>query len=464
MKRIISLFLSVFLVLTFSACNDKNVSSQNNESPFIESSMTDNSSLSANNQTEETPNNTSVNQNSFIPQSNIDTSKENSDDKLEVSDKNDDYLENKQENVDLRPEKITKTFDYQDNFRIPDKIVTGNFKDPDCNNTIPYTLYFPADYSPSKKYPVLFYLHGAGSRGSDNAKHLTQASTLFEVNGDLISQAFVICPQCPENGWWYLDKNYYGDNNGYLSTAVKLLQNVLDTYPTDRNRVYVTGLSMGGFGTWEALSRYSNLFAAGIPACGWGDSSMANILKEIPIWIFHGTADTTVSFQSSQSMFDAIKNAGGNKIHFTKLQNVGHDAWFYAFRDRKAISWLFSQNKIKNPAGNYEYISYLEVRDPDGNIIINENDFIKNRVGFLKDSNMKFTIILSENGTTKLSKAYLKYYGKEFKVLSGGKEIYYFTVTDKLNDDKFVIDSYFKFANYAGINRILNNYKNYQKS
>lgn len=143
----------------------------------------------------------------------------------------------------------------------------------------------PENYTSTKKYPVILFLHGAGEIGSDNEKHIENIKNILEYNYDLVSQAFVLCPQSSE--WWDLDREYTGDQNGTLGSALHLLQAIQKSYSCDNNRIYVTGLSMGGYATWDLLEEYGDIFAAGIPVCGGGNSKKAYKLKDIPIRIYH---------------------------------------------------------------------------------------------------------------------------------------------------------------------------------
>ncbi len=219
-----------------------------------------------------------------------------------------------------------------------------SFSDPVNGRTLVYTLIMPDDYDESKQYPVVFYLHGAGEMGNDNQTHLgNMVYDLYTYNEKILSSAFMLCPQCPSGGWWSLD-TVNGVPQGDLGSALRILSLVTENYSCDEDRIYVMGLSMGGYATWTLLQEYGDMFAAGVPICGWGDISYSYKLKDIPIWIYHGTADTTVDFNRSKEMYDAIISAGGTKVHFTELPGVEHNAWDYAEFDSQMIKWLFSQN------------------------------------------------------------------------------------------------------------------------
>lgn len=217
--------------------------------------------------------------------------------------------------------------------------------------TLPYRLYVPADYDPSKSYPVLLFLHGAGERGNDNESHVNATvQNLFNKRPDTLSQTIVICPQCPAGEQWvdypWANGNYSTDSvkeSKALSTAYEILESILDNFSCDKDRVYIMGLSMGGYGTWDMLVRHGDTFAAGVPLCGGGDPSKAEYLKDIPIWTYHGTADGTVKYEGTNEMYNAIVAAGGTKITFTSVENAGHNVWTEATCNAKLIDWLFAQ-------------------------------------------------------------------------------------------------------------------------
>jgi predicted peptidase len=130
-----------------------------------------------------------------------------------------------------------------------------------------------------------------------------------------------------------------------MKIAVAILDEVLKTEPIDPDRVYLTGLSMGGYGTWDLAERMPKRFAAAVPICGGGDDTKANRLVGLPLWAWHGDADPAVPVERSRQMIAAIKTAGGN-AKFTELPGVGHDSWTKAYTDPEgAIPWLFEQRR-----------------------------------------------------------------------------------------------------------------------
>ena len=224
-----------------------------------------------------------------------------------------------------------------------------------AGNSMPYRLFVPPNYDPKKQYPVILSLHGAGSRGEDNLEHLrewTAAWTDDSVQSKYPS--FIIMPQTrksKELGTWsgttWKTVTYNMDEvpeSGSLRLAREILADVIARHSIDTKRVYVMGASMGGCGTWAFCMRYPDIVAAAIPVCGNSDVTKASILKDIPIWTFHGDQDTTVPFDASVQMVDAIKAAGGTKIRFTVYPGVSHSSFRLFWREGAVVDWLFAQN------------------------------------------------------------------------------------------------------------------------
>ena len=127
-----------------------------------------------------------------------------------------------------------------------------------------------------------------------------------------------------------------------MQLFIQLLDKVLKEYPIDPARIYVTGVSMGGFGTWDLLARFPTRFAAAVPICGGGDESTAAKIKHVPIWAFHGALDHTVPPEKSRSMIQALQRAGGLP-GYTEYPDIEHNSWVWAYRDPHLMVWLFKQ-------------------------------------------------------------------------------------------------------------------------
>ncbi len=220
-------------------------------------------------------------------------------------------------------------------------------------DTLPFRQYYP-DANPNKKLPLVIFLHGSGERGSDNEAQLKWSIGSW-TTADFSAQypIFIVAPQCPTNQTWQ-SANFTEDRKmpySMLATPSKpmaallqLIEKLKRTLPIDTNRIYITGLSMGGYGAIEAMMYRPNLFAAAIPVCGAGDSSKVGLIKHIPQWYVHGVDDAAVPVHHSVNLVNALLKAGA-KPGFTMLPEVGHFAWHQAYSDKNIITWLFRQRK-----------------------------------------------------------------------------------------------------------------------
>jgi predicted peptidase len=229
------------------------------------------------------------------------------------------------------------------------------------DDTLQCRILTPQNFSLKKKYPLVVFLHGAGERGDDNEKQLTWGAELFldSINRSRYP-AIVIFPQCPENqSWAHIRRGTEKDSlGGFLFDSAilvtKPLQLVMDFIDTlvahgniDRQRIYVGGLSMGGFGTFDILWRRPDLFAAAFPICGGGmPEKAASMRKKIPVWVFHGDQDDIVPAAHSRRMVKALKAAGA-EVRYTEYPGVGHDSWKNAFAEPQLMSWIFSKQMKK---------------------------------------------------------------------------------------------------------------------
>ncbi len=219
--------------------------------------------------------------------------------------------------------------------------------------TLNYRLYVPKNYDCGERYPLLVFLHGAGERGSDNTAQLNHAVQLMfnDVNSP-VYDSIVLVPQCPEGSQWVMTpwaKGCYSTENVPESRELEMVCEVMDelgdTYNVDADRVYVTGLSMGGFGAWDMLMRHGSRFAAGMPICGGGDPDYAKLLKRIPIRTFHGSEDDSVPVTGTRRMYASIKREGGELIDYTEFDGCGHNVWDLVYNDPANLQWLCSQSR-----------------------------------------------------------------------------------------------------------------------
>lgn len=226
-------------------------------------------------------------------------------------------------------------------------------------DTLRYRILYPKVFDASKSYPLILFLHGAGERGSDNEKQLVHGSNLFlDDNNRTDFPAIVIFPQCPENEYWAnvnIQTNADGrrefvfTNGGEPTKPMKLLlefvKYVEKNEQVNPQRMYVGGLSMGGMGTFELLSRLPKTFVAAFPICGGGYPNAAKkYAKKVNMWIFHGQDDAVVPVKFSEDMAEAIKEYGGNP-KLTIYPGVNHNSWDNAFAEPDLLNWLFNQMK-----------------------------------------------------------------------------------------------------------------------
>lgn len=222
------------------------------------------------------------------------------------------------------------------------------------NGTVcPCAVYVPPDYTPDKAWPLIVFLHGSGERGDDGVLQT-------EVGiGPALRQhperypAVVLLPQCPRDLFW----------NVVLEHIEAAMTQAMEQYNIDRDRIYLTGISMGGYGTWLWGAMKTDTFAALMPVCGGGhvlDISLISKkaigkcfgtfedrvekLATIPIWAFHGADDDTVPPRCSREMVELVKAAGGN-VHYTEFEGTGHNSWDQAYAHEEALQWLFEQRK-----------------------------------------------------------------------------------------------------------------------
>ena len=199
-----------------------------------------------------------------------------------------------------------------------------------------YLLFLPQDYDQKESWPLLVFLHGAGERGDDLElvkKH--GPPKIVESKKDF--PFVVLSPQCGQRGW-------------RLEPLMALIDNIAARHKIDPDRIYVTGLSMGGFGTWALAAAYPHKFAAIAPICGGGDLKQAERIKQLPVWAFHGAKDEVVPPERSREMVDALQAAGGN-VRLTIYPEAGHDSWTESYDNPELYSWLLQHKRTRADAG-----------------------------------------------------------------------------------------------------------------
>jgi len=222
-----------------------------------------------------------------------------------------------------------------------------------ADKSIKYHLMKPVDFDAKKSYPVLLFLHGMGGCGSNNKKNLTDAGVPKIFADDKLRRkypAIVLVPQCPRGSFWA--GSIRGRKRPTMDALViGMLEAVGKEFKVDKRRCYITGLSLGGFGTFGTVSARPDLFAAAVPVCGgWAKGKGIKGMATVPFWIFHGGADNVVPARLSKEMADALKAAGGTVKH-TEYPGVGHNSWTRAYNTPGLWQWLFAQKKPeKKPA------------------------------------------------------------------------------------------------------------------
>ena len=222
------------------------------------------------------------------------------------------------------------------------------------NDTLNYRILKPLNYNPNEQYPVHLFLHGSGERGNDNSSQLTHGGKLFlkKENREKYN-SWVIFPQCSENDRWpSLSSDQWNNSfnnkiskpNKSLGLVIKLMDEFIEKKQVDKQRIYVSGLSMGGMGAFEILFRRPDMFAAATPICGNGIPQLAKLYAEkVPLWIFHGSDDNVVSPKYSLAMAKAIIEAGGSP-KMTLYENTGHGSWNNAFAEKNFLKWIHSKS------------------------------------------------------------------------------------------------------------------------
>ncbi|MGE5683266.1 MAG: prolyl oligopeptidase family serine peptidase [Bacillota bacterium] len=197
--------------------------------------------------------------------------------------------------------------------------------------SLDYLLYTPNDYSSDgKKWPLVLFLHGAGERGA-NLNYVKRHGPPKLVEQGKSFPFILVSPQCPDDSIWYPD------------ILGGLLDQIEKDYNIDTDREYVTGLSMGGYGTWKMAETYPKRFAAIAPVCGWSSVDTVCTLKHLPIWVFHGKKDKVVPFDRSDVLVKTLKKCGGN-VQFTVYPDAAHDSWTETYDNPKLYEWMLNQS------------------------------------------------------------------------------------------------------------------------
>lgn len=197
-----------------------------------------------------------------------------------------------------------------------------------------YLLYLPPDYEAHDSWPLILFLHGRGERG-DNLELVKKHGLPKKLDSGESLPFVIISPQCPAGSYWTEE----------LDALNALLDDVLANLKVDAHRVYLTGLSMGGSGTWYLAARYPQRFAAIVPICGVGNRIAAQErLQNMPVWVFHGDADPIIPISESEKMVEALQSVDGN-VRFTVYPGVEHDSWTAAYNTPELYDWFLSHSR-----------------------------------------------------------------------------------------------------------------------
>ncbi|MBW8035084.1 MAG: prolyl oligopeptidase family serine peptidase [Planctomycetes bacterium] len=199
-----------------------------------------------------------------------------------------------------------------------------------------YLFYLPEGYGKEDHaWPLMIFLHGVGESGSDLERVKSHGPAKMAAENRNLP--FIIAsPQCPKGKWW----------PNQQAKVMALVDEIVENYNVDESRIYLTGLSMGGYGTWSIACINPDRFAAIVPICGGGTPYIAGNLKNVPVWAFHGAKDKTVRLRESQKMVDKVNRKGGD-AKLTVYPEAGHDSWTETYNNEEVYKWLLSHSKNK---------------------------------------------------------------------------------------------------------------------
>jgi predicted peptidase len=212
--------------------------------------------------------------------------------------------------------------------------------EPEVFEDLPYRVLLPHDYSPTRKYPLVVFLHGSGERGKDNVSQLTKGVGAFNTRH--VRSRFpciVVAPQAPPGGSF--GGAWYPSLWSTQDAVMRLTKELASRRSVDETRVYLTGLSMGAIGGWEILVRHPGVFAAAMLVCGEPKVEWARDLGKTPIWAFHGAGDDVVPIEPARALCTELTRRG-HHVKWTEYPDVAHVSWDLAFDDPAVYPWLFS--------------------------------------------------------------------------------------------------------------------------
>jgi predicted esterase len=240
---------------------------------------------------------------------------------------------------------------------LAERMLIGKLSRPGLAYDLPYRLFVPTGYSEARRYPLIVFLHGSGSNGTDNLRQLTPSVGVLLGRAQSVEPAFVLVPQAPEGDKWVSGsvgppfRNYRQADRAQSPAAQLVLigmDELLVRYAIDPDRIYLTGASAGGAGTWDLITRNgTGRFAAAIPVTGANDPSRAPVIARLPIWAFHGAEDDLSPVENAREMVGNLR-ALGSPVKYTEYPGVGHDSWGPAYAEPQLFPWLFAQRRGGN--------------------------------------------------------------------------------------------------------------------
>lgn len=198
-----------------------------------------------------------------------------------------------------------------------------------------YAEYLPVGFDEGCKYPLVIFLHGAGERGDDLDVAMRHGYMKYVREEGKEYPFIFVGPQCPDGKYW----------GCYTESLLAFIDYICDILPVDRSRVYLTGLSMGGTGTWMLAMADPDRFAAIAPVCGSGIYWHGTVLANMPVFMYHGDCDDIVPFYESANMLSAINRHGNKNARLKVCYGVKHNAWDYAYTDDELLEWMLAQHK-----------------------------------------------------------------------------------------------------------------------
>src|SRR5688572_6515164 len=253
-----------------------------------------------------------------------------------------------------------------------------------------YLLYVPKSLPSTGSYPLLLFLHGSDERGDDLSILKRKGPPSF-LDNKTDFPFVVVSPQCPESREW--------DAQNLLA----LLDHIEASLPIDKNRIYVTGLSMGGFGTWNLAQVAPERFAAVAPICGGGNIDRICIMRDVPVWAFHGAKDTAVPYEESERLVQRLKEFGSD-VKFTLYPDADHDSWTNTYQNQQLYDWFLSKSRhkgspavdakiLKSYVGRYKYSNdeIMEVTYDDKNLYV-KSSVANRKILIAPLTNTKFRI------------------------------------------------------------------------